>query len=174
MHSHGRSGMPDKEKNICLLGLTCKKQIHNATTFHTFPHKTAGSLEAAEKWFREAGKATESSTCSAAFGRNACVWCDQTKRIPCQTLNSMKTNANSTTSNTSQANQISNVRWIGASVGTRSQPPRDFFYSELMSAICDWSMHDSLTNDPEFDKDSDVEGSLFGSQDRFVRFRLCF
>ena len=53
--------MPDKEKNICLLGLTCKKQIHNSTTFHTFPHKTAGSLEAAEKWFREAGKATESS-----------------------------------------------------------------------------------------------------------------
>jgi hypothetical protein len=48
------------------------------------------------------------------------------------------------------------------------------FISELMSAICDWSMHDSLTNDPEFDKDSDVEGSLFGSQDRFVRFRLCF
>ena len=42
-------------------GLTCKKQIHNSTTFHTFPHKTAGSLEAAEKWFREAGKATESS-----------------------------------------------------------------------------------------------------------------
>ena len=45
---------------------------------------------------------------------------------------------------------------------------------EISSAICDWSMHGSLTNDPEFDKDSDVEGSLFGSQDRFVRFRFCF
>ena len=46
------------------------------------------------------------------------------------------------------------------------------FISELMSAICDWSMHGSLTNDPEFDKDSDVEGSLLVR--RTVSFAFAF
>jgi len=40
--SHGRSRTPEK-KNLYLLGLTCKKQIHNSTTFPKF-------LESAYYW----------------------------------------------------------------------------------------------------------------------------
>ena len=35
-------------------------------------------------------------------------------------------------------------------------------------------MHEPVSNDPEFDKDSDVEGSLFGSQDRSIVFAFVF